>query len=99
MDLRRGDSNLLPQPVAVDKKVIHFDDSILKRIRFIRKQQAAGKTLARIEELPQAELADDALPTWESPRADYEDFTGELARVTRKREKAECFEEICAALK
>lgn len=48
---RRGDSNLLPKPVAVDKKVIYFDDSILERIKFIRKQQTAGKTLARIEEL------------------------------------------------
>jgi len=44
--------------VAVDKKVIYFDDSILERIKFIGKQQKAGKTLARIEELLQAELPD-----------------------------------------
>ena len=98
---RRGDSNLLPKPVAVDKKVIYFDDSILERVKFIRKQQKAGKTLAQIEELLQAELAEEAkvLPTWESLRADHEDFMGELAEFTRKWEKGGCREEVCAALK
>jgi DNA-binding transcriptional MerR regulator len=98
---RRGDSNLLPKPVAVDKKVIYFDDSILKRIKFIRKQQKAGKTLAQIEKLLQAELAEEAkvLPTWESLRTDHEDFMGELREFTRKWEKGDCQEEVCAALK
>jgi DNA-binding transcriptional MerR regulator len=98
---RRGDSTLLPKPVAVDKKVIYFDDSILERIKFIRKQQAAGKTLAQIEELLQAELAEEAktLPTFESLQADHEDFMAELRDFTRKWEKAECKEEVCTALK
>ena len=98
---RRGDSNLLPKPVAVDKKVIYFDDSILERVKFIRKQQAAGKTLAQIEELLHAELAEEAkvLPTFESLRADHEDFMGDLREFTRKWEQGECQEEVCAALK
>lgn len=98
---RRGDSNLLPKPVAVDKKVIYFDDSILERIKFIRKQQAAGHTLSQIEEMLKAELAEEAkmLPTFESLRADHEDFMGELREFTRKWEKGECREEVCAALK
>ena len=98
---RRGESNLLPKPAAVDKKVIYFDDSILERIKFIRQQQEAGKTLAQIEELLQAELAEEAkvlLPTRESPQTDYEDFMGEIQEFMGKWEKGECREEVCAAL-
>ncbi|MDL2227122.1 helix-turn-helix domain-containing protein [Deltaproteobacteria bacterium OttesenSCG-928-M10] len=98
---RRGGSNLLPKPVAVDKKVIFFDDSILERIRFIREQRAAGKTLDQIKEMISAELAEEAkaLPTWESLGADHEDFMGELREFTRKWEKGECRDEVLAALK
>jgi DNA-binding transcriptional MerR regulator len=98
---RRGDSTLLPKPVAVDKRVIYFDDSILERVKFIRKQQATGKTLAQIEELLHAELAEEAktLPTWETLQADHENFMDELREFTRKWEKAECKDEVCAALK
>jgi predicted site-specific integrase-resolvase len=39
---RRDGLTLLPRPVAVDKKVIFFDDSILERIRLIREHKAAG---------------------------------------------------------
>lgn len=87
--------------MAVDKKVIYFDDSILERIKFIRKQQAAGHTLSQIEEMFQAELAEEAkvLPTFESLRADHEDFMDELREFTRQWEKGECREEVCAALK
>lgn len=45
---RRNDSKLLPKPIAVEKRTIYFDDSILDRIQFIRDQQAAGKSLGEI---------------------------------------------------
>lgn len=98
---RRGGSNLLPKPVGVDKKVIYFDDSIVERIKFIRDQQAAGHTLSQIEEMLSADLAEDAktLPTWQSLKADHEDFMGEVQDFTRKWEKGECRDEVCAALK
>ena len=98
---RRGRFNLLPKPVGVDRKVIYFDDSILERIRFILDQRAAGQTLAQIEKLLEAELAEDAKlrPTLEGLQADCDDFMGEIGEFTRKWEKAECAGEICAALK
>jgi DNA-binding transcriptional MerR regulator len=48
---RRNGLNLLPKPVAVDKKVIFFDDSILERIRLIREHKAAGRRIVEISAL------------------------------------------------
>lgn len=98
---RRGGAHLLPKPVGVDKKVIYFDDSIVERIKFIRDQQAAGHTLGQIEEMIQADLAEEAktLPTWQSLKANHEDFMGEVRNFTLKWEKGECRDEVCTALK
>ncbi|UQZ88462.1 hypothetical protein C4J81_04275 [Deltaproteobacteria bacterium Smac51] len=98
---RKNDLKLLPNPIAVEKRKIFFPDSILERIKFIRKQQAAGKSLAEIEEMILAEQAKaaDNLPTWESLQSDHELFTKEAQALNEKWEKGECLDEVCAALK
>jgi DNA-binding transcriptional MerR regulator len=39
---RRNGSHLLPKPVAVDKRIIFFDDAILERIKYIRTSRWPG---------------------------------------------------------
>ncbi|MDL2226340.1 helix-turn-helix domain-containing protein [Deltaproteobacteria bacterium OttesenSCG-928-M10] len=98
---RRNGQQLLPKPVSIDKRNILFDDSILERIRFIREQQAAGRTLAEIEEmiLKQKEEDQKTLPSWEVMAADQEDFMDEVKAFREKWERGQCQEEVCAALK
>lgn len=99
---RRNDSNLLPRPVAVDKRVIYFDDSILARIKFIQDRQAEGLTLAQIEELLHEELTQDSLnlPPFEVWSADSDEFMRETQEFLEKWKKPEtCQAEILAALK
>ena len=98
---RRNGLQLLPKPVSVDKKNILFDDSILERIKFIRDQQATGKTLAQIEAMISDQLAEEAkvLPSWDVMRADHEDFMEEIDTLRKKWESGDCSEEVCAALK
>ena len=91
----------MPKPVSVDKKNILFDDSIVERIKFIRDQQAAGKTLAQIEAMIADQLAEEAkaLPSWDVMQADHDDFMAEIESLRKKWESGDCLEEICAALK
>ena len=98
---RRDGLRLLPKPVSVDKRNILFDDSILERIKFIRDQQASGKTLAQIEVMIADQLAEEAkaLPSWEVMRADHDDFMAEIDTLRQKWERGECLDEVCAALK
>ena len=48
---RQQNEGLLPEPAAVRKKVIYFDDSIIERVKFIRKKLKAGVKLPDIKEL------------------------------------------------
>lgn len=98
---RRNGQQLLPKPVSIDKRNILFDDSILERIRFIREQQAAGKTLAEIEEMILKERTDEinALPSWEVMAADQEGFMDEIRAFREKWERGQCHDEVYAALK
>lgn len=50
---RPRNEGLLPEPAAVKKKVIYFDDSIIERIKFIKKKLKAGLKLPEIKELLQ----------------------------------------------
>ena len=98
---RRNGLKLLPNPIAVEKRKIFFPDSIVERIKFIRDQQAAGKTLAQIEAMIADQLAEEAkaLPSWDVMQTDHEDFMAEIDTLRKKWESGECFEEVCAALK
>lgn len=98
---RRNDSVLLPRPAAVDKRVIFFDDSILERIKFIREQQAEGKSLAQIEELLRPKLIEEYadLPQAHILLAEQEELMEEIRAHRQKWEKADCQAEVCAALK
>jgi len=98
---RRNGLQLLPKPVSVDKKNILFDDSIVERIKFIRDQQAAGKTLAQIEAMIADQLAEDAkaLPSWDVMRADHDDFMEEIDTLRKQWESGDCSAEVCTALK
>ena len=98
---RRNGLQILPKPVSVDKRNILFDDSILERIKFIRDQQAAGKTLAEIEEIILTEQAykPNALPSWEVMTTDQEGLLDEIRAFKEKWEQSRCQDEVCAALK
>jgi len=50
---RPRNEGLLPEPAAVKKKVIYFDESIIERIKFIKKKLKAGLKLPEIKELLQ----------------------------------------------
>lgn len=98
---RRNDSWLLPRPVAVEKKVIFFDDSILARIKFIREQQAVGKSLTQIEEMLRPQLIEEYVepPQPHILQAEYDELMEEAKAHQQKWEKADCQDEVCAALK
>ncbi len=102
---RRNDSNLLPKPVAVKKRVIYFDDSILERIKFIREKLAEGQTLTQIEQLLPYQRAREAFfETYGTPGLNLtnEDDLKLAAKANRfynHWSEGYCMAEVCAALK
>lgn len=85
---RRG---LMPVPRAADSAYRHYDEGHLKRLRFIRRAQAAGFTLDEIGELlrldaghdrPRVrELARDRLSSLEAKLAELEAARNGLRRL------------------
>ena len=55
---RRG---LLPVPQARDASYRRYDETLLKRLRFVKKAQAAGFTLAEIRELIRLDRTNERL--------------------------------------
>lgn len=97
---RRNDSVLLPSPVAVKKRIIYFDDSILQRIDFIRTKLAEGKTLAEIEKILEPELIREHTRIIRSNivRAELAEYAEEAEQLLKKWESGDCKDEVCLAL-
>lgn len=100
---RRHDSKLLPEPVAVKKRVIYFDKSILERIKFIRSQQAAGKNLDEIQAILTSagnpgEVGVESPVQLAASIADTEIRIGDINSYVDKWQNGNCIIEVCKAL-
>ena len=81
---RRG---LIPVPSARHASYRRYDQSLLQRLRFIRKAQAAGFTLTEIRELMRLDRTNDRLRIQKIAATKLEDLEARM-RELRKASKA-----------
>lgn len=98
---RHQNEGLLPEPAAVRKKVIYFDDSIIERVRFIRAKLKEGVKLPEVKELLQQKDEEERNRLY-GPEAAHYATEGQrldaLARLEEKWERGDCKNDVCLAL-
>lgn len=98
---RRQNEGLLPEPAAVRKKVIYFDDSIIERVRFIRAKLKEGVKLPEVKELLQQKDEEERNRLY-GPEAGHCETDGQrleaLARLEERWERGDCKNDVCLAL-
>jgi DNA-binding transcriptional MerR regulator len=98
---RPRNEGLLPEPAAVRKKVIYFDDSIIERVKFIRKKLKDGLKLPEIKKLLRQK---DEKERHRRPGPDaihYDTAEQRLeaaAELEKKWTSGNCKNEVCLAL-
>jgi len=98
---RHQNEGLLPEPVAVRKKVIYFDDSIIERIRFIKERLKDGIKLPEIKELLQQKDEEVLAATYDPYETFYEPAvvrTEAIAKLEEKWTRDNCKNDVCLAL-
>ncbi|MDL2227130.1 helix-turn-helix domain-containing protein [Deltaproteobacteria bacterium OttesenSCG-928-M10] len=98
---RRQNEGLLPEPVAVRRKVIYFDDSIMERIRFIKERLDEGVKLPDIKEMLHQKDEEEAIANYNPYEQDDDDggrYMDAVAKLQAKWTKSDCKNDICLAL-
>ena len=95
---RRQNEGLLQEPVAVRKKVIYFEDSIIERIRFIQDRLEEGLKLPEIKELIEQKAIDDYHANYPGYDDDYDKVLDYTSDLVKKWESDDCKNDICLAL-
>lgn len=95
---RRQNEGLLPDPVAVRKKVIYFDDSIVERIQFIQDRLEEGVKLPEIKELIEKMEIDEYHANYPGYSDDPDVMTAAVAALINKWETGDCKNDVCMAL-
>ncbi len=95
---RQQNEGLLPEPAAVRKKVIYFDDSIIERIRFIKNRLEEGVKLPEIKELIEKKEIDEYHANYPGYSDDPGVMMAAVAELVNKWETGDCKNDICLAL-
>jgi DNA-binding transcriptional MerR regulator len=95
---RRQNEGLLPEPIAVRKKVIYFDDSIIERIQFIKDRLEEGVKLPEIKKLIEKKQIAEYHANYPGYNDDYGVILEEIADLVKKWESGDCKNEVCMAL-
>jgi len=91
---RRG---LLPEPARSPGEIRRYSDADLKRLRFIRRAQAAGFTLDQIGELLALDRTDDRARVRELATARLAALDDRIAELEQSRAALERLRSTCAS--
>jgi MerR family mercuric resistance operon transcriptional regulator len=91
---RRG---LLPEPARPPGEIRRYGDADLKRLRFIRRAQAAGFTLDQIGELLALDRTDDRARVRELATARLAALDARIAELEQSRAALERLRSTCAS--
>ena len=99
---RHQNEGLLPEPVAVRKKVIYFEDSIIERIRFIQERLKEGVKLPAIKELLEEKELEEDIASYDPNDRESDDDAGRrmdaIAKLEEKWTNDNCKNDVCLAL-
>jgi MerR family mercuric resistance operon transcriptional regulator len=90
---RRG---LLPEPARPPGEVRRYGETDVRRLRFIRSAQAAGFTLAEIQQLIDLDASDDRARARELARARVAALDAKIAEMREARDALAALAAACA---
>ena len=90
-------SGLLPEPARPPGEIRRYGDADLKRLRFIRRAQAAGFTLDQIGELLALDRTDDRARVRELATARLAALDDRIAELEQSRAALERLRSTCAS--